>query len=175
VRGKFAEQLHQVTQAAAETVQIVAKNNVDLPGTNSLHKCVDSFARYLGARDGVSDNLDVPPVVARAVVPERCKLRIGSLLVGRQPCVNNDSLLHALDEHIKRQTGGELLISLSDTGRDAGVYKLLFLTSSCPEPSNSLGSFPIGFFAGGFRSSTLKTHSHRAAWRVSAVKARNGP
>src|SRR4029077_10212108 len=53
VRGELTEQLHQVTQAAAEAVQIVAKDDVDLSGTNSLHKCVESFARDLGARDAV--------------------------------------------------------------------------------------------------------------------------
>ena len=53
------------------------------------------LARDLGARGGVSDHLDVSPVVACAILPERGELRIGSLLVGRDPCINNDSLLHA--------------------------------------------------------------------------------
>ncbi len=99
MRGELTEQLHQVTQAPSEAVQIVAKDNVDLPGTNSLHKCVESFARDLGARDGVSDHLDVPPVVACAILPERGELRIGGLPVRRDPCINNDRVLHTLDKH----------------------------------------------------------------------------
>ena len=36
VRGELTEQLHKVTQAAAKAIQIVAKDNVDLPARTAF-------------------------------------------------------------------------------------------------------------------------------------------
>jgi hypothetical protein len=103
VRSELAEQLHKMTQTAAETVQIVAKHDVDLPGANRLHELIEPLARDLASGKRISNHLDILPVVSRAILSERCKLRIGGLLIGRDPCVNNDSLLHTVNyAHGKR-------------------------------------------------------------------------
>ena len=141
VRGELAEQLHQVTQAAAEAVQIVAKDDVDLPGANRLHKLIEPLARDLASGNRVSDHLDILPVVPRAILPERCELRIGGLLVGRDPCVNNDSLLHTLDTHMETGFAHKtIVLCATDFARRpfSGTLRKsrgFYATASCVTPS----------------------------------------
>jgi hypothetical protein len=97
VRRELTEQLHKMTQTAAKAIQVIAQHDVDLPGANRFHKLIEPLVRDLASGNRVSDHLDILPVVSRAILPERCELRIGGLLVGRDPCVNNDSLLHTFN------------------------------------------------------------------------------